>query len=618
MMIEGIDFTNYWPSLLLSALKETGTHRILSIIILLFILHKYFPKRVLLAASKNIISFGKDRLLPRGNQPTTDNNDDTDDNDSTGIYGEFNFDDYSSYIAFIAMDCEMVGVGRNGKDSVLARCSLVTLVKDADSGKDVIRVVYDAYVKPSRHITDYRTQYSGITKHRLQQDDVITLHECRMNVLSILSSSSDGGKKIVLVGHALRNDFDVLGIKHPRSLTRDTATYSPLMRPVRKRFYPRKLSELSKEYLALNIQNSGICTVYESINGDKILTSSIGHDSIEDAAATLMLYKKFSYQWEKSLDFPLRKFVKQDSPVIQRRSRWMNNPIKSNDCNSSKIPKLMSSLSSAADPKASLTLYLDGCNIPIGLRQRKEGTVRSENKFQLLAFNGDSKRTPIDWIPLLQSMISCSSFTYIPSVGKIHVYFDGKMYSKQPQNKRPSVYNDLGHGLHLNITNESTEVDDVLVKLCKEDRDNDKITIPKKDSENIIDIDKIIDDLKDGLTENALDCKSTCKYYYVVRRKGGGKKTNKKLFDELKIRRAEEGAFCLLPSLIHGNPRLHKNSIQIAKKLQRAKVHHVVEYERRHCQDIRSIVVTDDVLLSDRVVKEGGVVMRYSQLRQLI
>ena len=120
------------------------------------------------------------------------------------------------------------------------------------------------------------------------------------------------------------------------------------------------------------------------------------------------------------------------------------------------------------------------------------------------------------------------------------------------------------------------------------------------------------------MIENAVDCYSTNETYVVVKRKGGGSKTKKKLFDKLCLRRAEEGAFCLMPSLLSGNPRLQKNSLQIARELQRAKVHQVVQYERRRCRDVRSIVVTDDVLLSDRIVKEGGIVMRYSQLRQLI
>jgi RNA exonuclease 4 len=37
-------------------------------------------------------------------------------------------------------------------------------------------------------------------------------------------------KDKILVGHALKNDLDVLMLSHPRKMIRDTATYRPLMR----------------------------------------------------------------------------------------------------------------------------------------------------------------------------------------------------------------------------------------------------------------------------------------------------------------------------------------------------------------------------------------------------
>lgn len=51
------------------------------------------------------------------------------------------------------MDCEMVGVGLNGEDSILARASLVNHFGHC---------VYDKYVKPTEKVTDYRTAVSGI------------------------------------------------------------------------------------------------------------------------------------------------------------------------------------------------------------------------------------------------------------------------------------------------------------------------------------------------------------------------------------------------------------------------------------------------------------------------
>jgi len=54
---------------------------------------------------------------------------------------------------YIALDCEMVGTGFEGEDSMLARCSLVNRFG---------HVLYDKYVAPQEWVTDFRTKYSGI------------------------------------------------------------------------------------------------------------------------------------------------------------------------------------------------------------------------------------------------------------------------------------------------------------------------------------------------------------------------------------------------------------------------------------------------------------------------
>jgi RNA exonuclease 4 len=55
----------------------------------------------------------------------------------------------------IAIDCEMVGGGENGRENLLARVSVVN-----SNGE----TLYDAFVKPINDIpvTDYRTKYSGV------------------------------------------------------------------------------------------------------------------------------------------------------------------------------------------------------------------------------------------------------------------------------------------------------------------------------------------------------------------------------------------------------------------------------------------------------------------------
>ncbi|XP_047556784.1 RNA exonuclease 4 isoform X1 [Lutra lutra] len=63
----------------------------------------------------------------------------------------------------LAMDCEMVGVGPKGEESIAARVSIVN-----QYGK----CVYDKYVKPTQPVTDYRTAVSGIRPESLKQGAV--------------------------------------------------------------------------------------------------------------------------------------------------------------------------------------------------------------------------------------------------------------------------------------------------------------------------------------------------------------------------------------------------------------------------------------------------------------
>ncbi|VTJ54370.1 Hypothetical predicted protein [Marmota monax] len=68
----------------------------------------------------------------------------------------------------LALDCEMVGVGPKGEESIVARVSLVN-----QYGK----CVYDKYVKPTEPVTDYRTAVSGIRPEKLKQGMAPTVQE---------------------------------------------------------------------------------------------------------------------------------------------------------------------------------------------------------------------------------------------------------------------------------------------------------------------------------------------------------------------------------------------------------------------------------------------------------
>jgi hypothetical protein len=69
---------------------------------------------------------------------------------------------------YVALDCEMVGLGEGGKQSALARCSIVNF----DGEK-----LYDEFVRPPGFVTDFRTQWSGVRKSDLRRDVAVTLSE---------------------------------------------------------------------------------------------------------------------------------------------------------------------------------------------------------------------------------------------------------------------------------------------------------------------------------------------------------------------------------------------------------------------------------------------------------
>lgn len=162
----------------------------------------------------------------------------------------------------VAMDCEMVGVGRDGKDSVLARCSIVNRHGF---------VIYDSFVKPRAKVTDFRTHVSGI-----RPADVANAPDYK----TVQQQVSDLLKGKVLIGHALKNDFDVLLLNHARSNIRDTAKYKPFRKHSRGKMPSLKL--LANRLLGIDIQGGE-------------------HSSVEDARTCMAIYRAHQKEWEERI-----------------------------------------------------------------------------------------------------------------------------------------------------------------------------------------------------------------------------------------------------------------------------------------------------------------------------
>jgi len=185
---------------------------------------------------------------------------------------------------YVAMDCEMVGIGYRGRKSSVARVTLVGW-----NGN----IIFDEFVKQSVPVTDYRTFVSGVTDADMGAA-TLALDECRAKIVTLLE-----GK--ILVGHALKNDMKALNLSHPWYMTRDTAKYEPFMQTRFDDgvFWPRKLKELAKFKLQREIQ------VYGQ-----------PHSAYEDAMAALDLYKRHMKKWEMVMSYKLKKTNEVQSTVI--------------------------------------------------------------------------------------------------------------------------------------------------------------------------------------------------------------------------------------------------------------------------------------------------------------
>ena len=174
---------------------------------------------------------------------------------------------------YIALDCEMVGIGSGGKQSALARVSMTDWNHE---------VLLDTFVQVPDRVTDFRTHVSGVRAAdiKAKNDAAMELHACRLKVGEML-------KDKILVGHALKNDLSALMLDHPKHDIRDTAKYRPFMRPSGRgggKMRPRKLRDLVKQHLGLDIQVAGEA-----------------HCSIDDATATMKLYQFAKDEWDKDL-----------------------------------------------------------------------------------------------------------------------------------------------------------------------------------------------------------------------------------------------------------------------------------------------------------------------------
>jgi RNA exonuclease 4 len=154
---------------------------------------------------------------------------------------------------YIAIDCEMVGVGGEADRSALARVSVVNY-----HGIQV----YDSFVRPKEFVTDWRTHVSGVTPKSMAT--ARSFETVQQDIANLLQGR-------VLIGHAVRNDLDAMMLGHPKKDIRDTSRFSGFRKYSAGR--TPSLKKLAQEVLGIKIQDGE-------------------HSSIEDARATMLIFKR--------------------------------------------------------------------------------------------------------------------------------------------------------------------------------------------------------------------------------------------------------------------------------------------------------------------------------------
>ncbi|KAI0090870.1 ribonuclease H-like domain-containing protein [Irpex rosettiformis] len=167
---------------------------------------------------------------------------------------------------YLAVDCEMVGVGLDGEESSLARVSVVNFY-----GVTVL----DEFVRQREHVVDYRTEFSGI-----RPKDMIRAK----SFVEVQKLVSDLLKDRILVGHAVHNDLKALLLSHPYTMIRDTQTLAGKHKVMKSK--RPALRHLVQQEVGIAIQGGE-------------------HSSVTDARATMAVYRIHRKEWDKGFPRPL-------------------------------------------------------------------------------------------------------------------------------------------------------------------------------------------------------------------------------------------------------------------------------------------------------------------------
>lgn len=160
----------------------------------------------------------------------------------------------------VAIDCEMVGLWRN-TDCVALLCAV-----DVLTGETLV----NTYVDPVSKVLAWRSTVSGITRRSMT--DAIEQGQALQGWTAAREALWEYiDAETIIVGHALQNDLNVLGIFHPRIVDTAILASQAVFPETENKKFPESygLKRLLLSWLNMTIQ-----------------TGMKGHDCLEDTLAT--------------------------------------------------------------------------------------------------------------------------------------------------------------------------------------------------------------------------------------------------------------------------------------------------------------------------------------------
>eukprot|EP00588_Corethron_pennatum_P009384 CAMPEP_0194276454 /NCGR_PEP_ID=MMETSP0169-20130528/9054_1 /TAXON_ID=218684 /ORGANISM="Corethron pennatum, Strain L29A3" /LENGTH=297 /DNA_ID=CAMNT_0039020187 /DNA_START=120 /DNA_END=1013 /DNA_ORIENTATION=+ len=237
-------------------------------------------------------------------------------------------------------------------------------------------------------------------------------------------------------------------------------------------------------------------------------------------------------------------------------------------------------------------LIIDGCNGPIRLLDpsKCKGDSRKALSF-LRVINGESQKVRIDVVPKIDALLAKEIF------GNVRILFDGGGI-KDKAGKKWTVSSRVS----VEISGIGEEVDGIIVKeLSKQQFVRVDRTVGSYD----------LREISQSFGENTGNDYSSDGVVYCLRRTSKGPGRSRTVLKQFQLLRPGS-LYCIFGFAA----ALCSSAVKDAKRLKG--VRGLIKVYREEVNESMAVVVTDDVLLRQRVVDTGAFVMTFEQLWDLL